>query len=222
MTDLKITSRIGFGAAVFNSLGGIAYLIILIRIIVSATPMTDPGAELIVSVSALLLLGPLGLIPLWAAIHSSTSEEKQVLSLISMIFMILFSGATSINRWVHLTVVRGSLATNMTQGLDWFTPYGEHSIMYASEILAYGWFLGFALLAIAPVFHKQSSRLDKGLFWTCLVSGILCLGGGIGELFEIESYILMVTSITGWGLGLGLINILLAIWFHRLGSNSSS
>jgi hypothetical protein len=110
----------------------------------------------------------------------------------------------------------------MTQGLDWFTPYGEYSIMYASEILAYGWFLGFALIAIAPIFNMNSTHLERGLFWSCLVSGILCLGGGIGELFEIESFILMVTSMTGWGLGLGLINILLAFWFHRFGRDGSA
>jgi hypothetical protein len=118
---------------------------------------------------------------------------------------------------VHLSVVRQAMEENITSGLEWFTPYGEHSIMYASEILAYGWFLGFALLAVAPIFKGRSSPLEKGLFWSCLVSGILCLGGGIGELFEIESFVLMITSVTGWGLGLGLINVLLAVHFNRAG-----
>ena len=51
--------------------------------------------------------------------------------------------------------------------------------MFAIEMLAYGWFLGFALLAIAPVFHERTTRLEGGLFWLMLISGALCLLGGI-------------------------------------------
>lgn len=216
MTDLKLTYRIGFGAAVFNIVGGIAYLAILIVIITTAAPRSDPSAPALVAASALMLVGPLGLIPLWSAIHFSTGEEKRVFSLISLAFVILFSASTSINRWVHLTVVRESLATNITQGLDWFTPYGEHSIMYAIEMLAYGWFLGFALIAIAPIFHGRSTKLENSLFWISIISGVLCLLGGIGELFEINSMLLFMASMTGWAIGLGLINILLAVWFNQL------
>jgi hypothetical protein len=219
MTLQKMTLRIGFGAAVFNILGGIAYLIILTILISTGTSTSDPGAPPLVVASALMLIGPLGLIPMWTAIYLSTTNDKKVFSLISLIFVILFCAATSINRWVHLTVVRESLALDITQGLDWFTPYGEHSIMFAIEMLAYGWFLGFALIAIAPVFHRQTTRLEVTLFWAMLVSGVLCLLGGIGELLEIKSILVFMMSMTGWALGLGLINILLAAWFNRLSKN---
>ena len=216
MTLQKLTLRIGFGAAVFNILGGIAYLVILTILIVTSTPMSDPGAPPLVAASLLMLIGTLGVIPLWTAIYLSTTEDKRIFSLISLIFVTLFSAATSINRWVHLTVVRESLALDITQGLDWFTPYGEHSIMFAIEMLAYGWFLGFALLAMAPVFHGQSAKLESSLFWVLLGSGVLCLLGGTGELLAVESMLLFMMSMTGWALGLGLINVLFAIWFHRL------
>jgi len=219
MTLQKMILRIGFGAAVFNIIGSIAYLAILSIMISTATPISDPGAPPLVAASVLMLIGPLGLIPMWTAIHLSTTYDRRVFSLISLIFVILFCAATSINRWVHLTVVRESLTLNITQGLDWFTPYGEHSIMFAIEMLAYGWFLGFALIAIAPVFHKQNTRLEGFLFWAMLVSGVLCLFGGIGELLESKSILIFMMSMTGWALGLGLINILLAIWFNRLNRN---
>jgi len=209
----KLTLRIGFGAAVFNILGGIAYLAILAVVVATATPTSDPGAPPLVWVSTLMLIGPLGLVPLWAAIHASNPEETRVLSLTSLAFVILFSATTSINRWVHLTVVRQALAANATQGLDWFTPYGRHSIMYALEILAYGWFLGLALLSLAPVFGR-AGRLARCLFWSLLISGLLCLAGGMGQLTGIDE--LLMVGMAGWALGLGLINVLLAAWFFRL------
>jgi hypothetical protein len=215
MTNQKMTLRIGFGAAVFNILGGIAYLVILTILIATGTPQSDPTAPPLVAASVLMLIGPLGLIPLWSAIHLSITEDRRIFSLVSLAFAVLFSAATSINRWVHLTVVRESMSVGITQGLEWLTPYGEHSIMFALEMLAYGWFLGFSLLAIAPVFQGRTTRLDDCLFWILLVSGVLCLLGGIGELLAIKSILLFMLSMVGWALGLGLINILLAIWFYR-------
>jgi hypothetical protein len=216
MTHHEKTAKIGFGATIFNLVGGIAYLVILTIMIATATPMSNPAAPPLVAASVLMLIGPVGLIPLWSAIYLSTSEGKQILSLISLLFVILFSAATSINRWVHLTVVRPSLAFDITQGLDWFTPYGEHSIMFAIEMLAYGWFLGFALIIVAPVFSGRSTKLESSLFWVLLICGMLCLSGGIGQLLMIESILLFMLSMTGWALGLGLVNILLAVWFNRL------
>jgi hypothetical protein len=105
---------------------------------------------------------------------------------------------------------------DITQGLEWFTPYGEHSIMFAIEMLAYGWFLGFALLSLAPIFYGRNTRLEGVLFWVLLICGILCLLGGIGQLFAIKSILLFMMGMTGWSLGLGLANILLAVWFNRL------
>jgi hypothetical protein len=220
MSPQKPTLRIGFWAAALNIVGGIAYLVILAIIITASIPMSDPGALPLITVSTLLLIGPVGLVPLWAAIHLTTSEEKKVFSLISLGFMLLFVATTSINRWVHLTVVRQSLAANVTKGLEWFTPYGQHSIMFAIEQLAYGWFLGFALVFLAPVFGGRSLRLERGLFWAFLISGILCLTGALGTLMA--SNALLMVGMLGWAVGLGLINVLLAVWFRRLERNASS
>lgn len=219
MLPSKLTLQIGFGAAVINIAGGIAYLVILAIIIATSTPMSDSGALPLVTVSALMLIGPLGMIPLWAAIHLSISEEKRVLSLISLAFVLLFSATTSINRWVHLTVVRPSLAAHVIQGLDWFTPYGQYSIMFAIELLAYGWFLGFALLSLAPVFGRRSTGLERSLFWAFLISGILCLLGALGRL--LETSVLSMLGLIGWALGLGLINVLLMVWFWRFAKRVS-
>jgi hypothetical protein len=219
MTLRKMTLQVGFGAAVFNIIGGIAYLVILSIMIATPTPMSDPDAPPLVAASVLMLVGPLGLIPLWVAIHMSTTEDKKVFSLVSLIFVTLFSAATSINRWVHLTIVREASSLDIIPGLEWFTPYGEHSIMFAIEMLAYGWFLGFASLSIAPIFHERTTRLEGGLFWVLLICGILCLLGGIGQLLVIRSILIFMMSMTGWSLGLGLANILFAVWFNRLRKN---
>ena len=219
MSHNNTLNRIGFGAALFNVLGGIAYLIILIIMVVTSTPMTESNNPLIVAASVLMLIGPLGLIPLWSAIHLLTPENTRIFSLVSLIFVILFSAATSINRWVHLTIVRLAPALDMPIGLEWFTPYGEYSIMFALEMLAYGWFLGIALLSITPTFYRGSTRLENTLFGILLISGIFCLLGGIGQLLAIESMLIFMISMAGWSLGLGLINVLLLIWFKQSRKN---
>ncbi len=63
MTTQKIALLIGFFAAGFNIIGGIAYLVILTIMITTATPMSDAGSPPLVAASALMLIGPLGLIP---------------------------------------------------------------------------------------------------------------------------------------------------------------
>lgn len=215
----RTTIRIGLGAALFNILGGIAYLVILVSMITSGTSMSDPAAPPLVAASVMMLIGPLGLIPLWTAIHLTINEDNKVFSLVSLIFVILFSAATSINRWVHLTVVRESLTLNITQGLEWFTPYGEHSIMFAIELLAYSWFLGFSLLSLVPIYRSRTTRLEASLFWLLLICGTLCLLGGISELAVIDSIPIFIISMAGWSLGLFLVNILLAVWFNHLRKN---
>lgn len=213
----KLTLRIGFGAALINIAGGIVYLVILTIVIGTSTPMSDAGAPSLIAVSTLMLIGPLGLIPLWAAIYLLASDERKVYSLISLVFVVLFSATTSINRWVHLTVVRPILGAPAAQGLEWFTPYGQYSIMYAIELLAYGWFLGFALLALAFVFWGHKTGVERGLFWACLLSGVLCLMGALSRLTDISA--LLVLGLLGWAIGLGIINVLLAVWLFRLVKN---
>ena len=213
----KLTLRIGFGAAIINIAGGIVYLVILAIIIGTSTSMLDAGAPPLVAVSTIMLIGPLGLIPLWVAIYLLTAEERKVYSLISLVFIVLLSATTSINRWVHLTVVRPALSVPAVQGLEWFTPYGPNSIMYAIELLAYGWFLGFALLALAFVFGGCKAGVERGLFWACLLSGVLCLMGALSRLTDIS--VLLVLGLLGWAFGLGIINVLLAVWLFRLVKN---
>ena len=215
MSKFNLIYRMGYGASLFNILGGIAYLVILTIMVITSTSMTESNNPLIVAASVLMLLGPLGLIPLWSAIYLFTTKNERVFSLVSLIFVILFSAATSINRWVHLTIVRLAPALDMPQGLEWFTPYGQYSIMFALEMLAYGWFLGIALLSITPIFYKKTTSLEKWLFWILLISGIFCLLGGIGQLLAIESMVIFMISMTGWSLGLGLTNVFLAIWFNQ-------
>jgi hypothetical protein len=137
--------------------------------------------------------------------------RKKIFTRTSLALIVIFATLTSINRYVALTVVRQSIDMGITEGLNWFMPYGWPSIMAAMEVLAWGFFLGLAILFLAPVF--QTGKLELAIFWTLIISGILSLIAVIGQV--INSVILNMLGIIAWGPGLLLLFSLLAFWFKN-------
>jgi hypothetical protein len=99
----------------------------------------------------------------------------------------------------------------VTDGLNWFMPYGWPSIMAAMEVLAWGFFLGLAFLFLAPVF--RNGRLELAIFWILIISGVFSLIAMIGQM--VNSVLLNMLGIVAWGPGLILIFSLLALWFKK-------
>ena len=126
----------------------------------------------------------------------------------------LFAAMTSINRFVALTVVRQSAST---ENLALIMPYGWPSVMLALEILGWGFFMGLAIIAAAFVF--RGSRLQSAIFWTMLVSGILCVSAAVTMIAG--NMTIMLLGAIGWGPGLTLAAILTAIWFRQLENGKS-
>ncbi len=174
-------------------------------------PPAEPLASVIAVVS--LLSAPL-FVCLWAVLHQAMPAERQGFTQASLALMTIFAALTSINRYVSLTVVPQAQALGAAQGLEWFLPYGWPSIMAAIEILAWGFFLGLAFLALAPAF--QIGRLERALSWTLIVSGVFCLIGTLGQV--LNSVPLNLLGIPGWGLGLMVVLGMLAAWFRSSGN----
>ncbi|HSB66506.1 MAG TPA: hypothetical protein VLD65_08000 [Anaerolineales bacterium] len=142
--------------------------------------------------------------------------ERKIFSEISLALIVIFAALTSINRYVGLTVVRQSLATGNTNGLQWFLPYSWPSVMMAMEYLAWGFFFGLACICLAPVFRQ--GRLEGGIFWTLMATGLFSLlavaGQVIGSNFTSFSPFTLA-GVLSWGPGLTGAVLMLSIWFYR-------
>jgi hypothetical protein len=199
--------RIGQGTALLCVLLVLIYIGAVIATAASGAgfPPKDLYATIIAVVT--IISAPL-IVFLWVIIHELTPASSRVWTRTSLSLIIIFATLTSINRYVQITVVRPSLAAGQTEGLKWFLPYGNPSVMASLEQLAWGFFFGLALIALAPAFGRH-----KLILWTLLVSGTFSLCAIIGQLFNISALIFI--GVMAWGPGFLVLLILLTLWFNE-------
>ena len=155
---LNWANPLGFWSALVTTLGGIIYfLAITVALLTGQFTFPPPESLQLFGGISSLLFCPV-LVILFACLHTVTPLEKKVFSQISLGFTLLFALAVSINRFTQLGVVRQSLASGVVQGLDWFLPYGDHSVMLGLEMMGWGWFLGLAFLFAVPLFSEPWLR----------------------------------------------------------------
>jgi hypothetical protein len=212
MSPSTFNFRFGIWACIACILLAVAYLIALVATGASASGF-PPVAPYDVLISLITLLSAVSILVLFAVIHASAPDERKLLSLIALSFATLFAGLTSINRFTHLAIVRPASAAGVTDGIQWFTPYGATSIMTGLEFLAWGFFLGLAFVFLAPVF--RAGRLERALFWLLLINGILCLVSVLALPTGI-SWLTYVGAIA-WGPGFIVVPaLLIALFRHKL------
>jgi len=201
--------KFGYWISLVQVALAIAYLATVIAMFITGTiPPAEPYISIVSIVS--LVSAPL-LLFLWVILLNTLSPESKLFTQTSLGFIVIFAALTSINRYVALTVVHQSMDMGITDGLSWFMPYGWPSIMAAIEVLAWGLFLGLAFLSLAPAFSK--GKLDLAIFWTLIISGICSLVAVLGQIMN--SAILNMVGIVGWGPGLITLFIFISIWFKN-------
>ncbi|MBM3136827.1 MAG: hypothetical protein FJZ98_01420 [Chloroflexi bacterium] len=100
---------------------GIIYMFLLaVMFLFSDFPPVEP---FLTSFNSLILLSAILVLVFWASIYSSIPKEKNFFSLLSVLFMVVFTTLTSINRFVALTVVRQSTKNVISEILSLFLPY---------------------------------------------------------------------------------------------------
>ncbi|TRZ50935.1 hypothetical protein D4S03_05905 [bacterium] len=205
------THSLGFWSALITTLGGVIYFVVILVALLTdhfTYPPSNP-LQLFGGISSLVFCP--ALVILMACLHTITPAEKKVFSQISLAFTLLFAVVVSINRFTQLGVVRQSITAGRVQGVDWFLPYGDHSIMLGLEMMGWGWFLGLAMLFTAPLFAKGKLEL-----WLC---GLLVLYGVLGLVSSIAYLLASPLSVVGfvaWGLILFIITALLAVHFKQV------
>jgi hypothetical protein len=214
MRALK-AEKIGYWSGIVLVILGLVYLGLILVMMLSGSGF--PPAEPLQSIfNALILITAPWMVFFWVILHQSAPVGRKIFSQASLALIVIFAALTSINRYVGLTVVKQSIASGNTNGLQWFLPYSWPSIMLALEFLAWGFFFGLACLSLAPVFIHRG--LEKAIFWTLIVTGILSLLAPLGQLVGTDpmSFTLFTAAgEMGWGPGLLLVAVLLVIWFHR-------
>jgi len=180
---------------------------------------TIPPAEPYTSIVNIVSLASVPIfVFLWVILHNVSTPDKKIFTQTSLELIVIFATLTSINRYVAMTVVHQSIAMGITDGLNWFMPYGWPSIMAAMEVLAWGFFLGLAFLFLAPVFRK--GKLELAIFWTLIISGVFSLIAVLGQIMN--SVVLNMLGIIAWGPGLIVLFVLLAFWFKNSKDAQSS
>jgi hypothetical protein len=206
----NIAGTIGFWAALINTAGGMIYfLVILVMVFTGEFTFPPSGSIQLFGGIISLIFCPL-IVILIASLHTVTSPEKKVFSQISLGFTLLFAISVSINRFTQLGVVQQSLVAGTTDGLNWFLPYGDRSVMLGLEMMGWGWFLGIALLTASPIF--SGGKLQRWIKCLMVVYGVLGITSSIG--FLVASPISAI-GFVAWGLILFIITGLLIFYFRR-------
>jgi hypothetical protein len=139
-------------------------------------PIRDPYLA-IMELLILLLVVPL--VVAFGALHAYAPASKKTLSLSALVLVALTAGITICVHFLVLTVGRQANETTLpgfTMLLSWTWP----SMIYALDIAAWDFCLGFALLLAAPIFPR--GRLSTWVGRGMVISGVLCLAGLLGAV----------------------------------------
>ena len=205
----NIASQLGFFASVLGAVLGGIYLLLLIFFFstegfVSPLP---PFVQLVGGIVTFLTVPVL--VILFTAIRFVNEEDNKVLGSLGVSFIILFAATVSINRFVQLTVIQQSLPDVPTD-LTRFLPYSTGSVMFALEILGWGFFSSLASVFVAPLF--SSSPLNKTIRWLFILYAIFSFMSVIG--FATNTPI-TAGAFIAWGPILLALSILLSVYFRN-------
>ena len=201
------TLRIGYWLSLLSLFLGLAYFGIVIAGLASGH--FPPIGWLQALLNAVILISLPVLVLLWVFVHQATPVEKQAFSLGSLLLMVILATVSSINRYNALTVVPQAAAMGVSEGLEWFLPYGWPSVMAAMEVLGFGFYYSLACLCMAPAFG--GNKLEKAIFWTLIADGGLSFFGVLSQV--LNSIPLTLLAVLAWGPGTILLTVLWALWF---------
>jgi hypothetical protein len=223
METNPLARKLGFWAAVTAFLTFITYTVCFIGILLSGpvfmwTSLADyvayveqyGGPFQPLAKFAMLLFG-LSFVVLISCIHELTRGERRILTRIAVGFGLLFAGAVGMHYFAQISAVRINVLAGRTEGLEHFVQANPYSILSAINMLGWTVFLGLSSLFVAPAF--SGGRRERVIRWAFTLTGLFCLGGGIGYLWEI-TWLVFVTVNLGMGGTVLLATAALALWFR--------
>jgi len=208
--DKELSVRLGFWSAGITAVLGGIYLILLI-VFFASEGFAFPPTPLVQLIGGLITFftAP-ALLVMFVAIHQTAPAEKKILGLLGVCFTTLFVISVSINRFVQLTVIQQSPPGPASQDLARFLPYSTGSVMFALEILGWGFFLSLACLAVAPLF--RGGKLETSARWLYILFGTFSLLSVAGFASETP---LTAAGFVAWGPILLALTVVQARLFSR-------
>ena len=212
--EKNIAGQLGLWSSMLLAvLGGIYVLLIIYTLsTVGLSSAFPPFVQLVGGIITFLTVPVL--VILFTAIRYVNEEDNKVLGSLGVNFIILFAASVSINRFVQLTVIQQSLP-DVPADLARFLPYGTESVMFALEILGWGFFSSLAAVFVAPLF--SSSRLNKAIRWLFILYAIF----SFLSAFSFTTNIFIPTGPIAWGPILLVITILLAFYFRNFNKHET-
>ena len=193
----------------FVAILGVIYLLLLIFYF-STEGFVSPPTPFVQLVGGIVtFLTVPGLVILFTAIRFVNEDDNKVLGSLGVSFIILFAATVSINRFVQLTVIQQSLPDVPTD-LTRFLPYSTGSVMFALEMLGWGFFSSLASLFVAPLF--SSSLLNKTIRWLFILYAVFSFMSVIG--FATNTPI-TAGAFIAWDPILLALSILLSLYFRN-------
>jgi len=201
--------RLGLWSAGFTSVLGAVYLITL-AVYFGTQGMVFPPAPWVQLVAGVItFLTVPTVVVLFAAIREIPGRQG-ILGTLGLCFTLLFAAVVSINRFVQLTVIQQAPPWPASADLARFLPYSSGSVMFALEMLGWGFFIGLAALSVAPLF--VGDRLQAAIRWVLVAFGVLCLVSVIGFFTATP---LTAAGFVAWGPLLLAAAVLLTVYFRR-------
>lgn len=176
---------------------------VVVAIGIAQAGLTEPIRDPVLAVmEAITLVAGLLVVVLLSAVYGFADRGRRPLALIALSFGVIMATLTSAVHFVALTAGR---QTGFAV-LEW------PSTLYALELLAWDVFLGLALVFAAPVFVGSGVRAVAR--WSLAAAGALCLLGTIGPV--IGDMGVQRIGILGYGVGLPIASLFVAVVFHRV------
>jgi len=214
----KTTGRIGFWSAILTTVWTV-WFIVAFGSYMSSLPSEWPGMEAFAAsfepipyiawVIPCLLLA-LTFPVMMSSVHYYAPDDKKIWSLLGSVFAVMYGAVLAANYWVLLTVVRESLLSGYTEGLEWFVIGGPHSITNTIEGIGYG-FMGLAVIFISQVF--DGGKLESWLRRLFIVNGVAGIAGvvlgGVGIMMA------TMVSLVVWCVTFPVATAMVAVLLRR-------
>jgi hypothetical protein len=206
----NVARQLGFWSSVYIAMLGVIYLLLL-GINFSTQGFAFPPSQSVQLIGGIItFLTVPGLVIQFTAIRYAKEWENKIWGSLGVTFITLFAATVSINRFVQLTVIQQSAPGAASQDLARFLPYASSSVMFALEMLGWGFFSSLAALAVAPIFF--GSRLNISIRWLFMVYALFSFISVIGYVTELP---ITAAAFIAWGPILTALAVMLAVYFQR-------
>jgi hypothetical protein len=209
--EKNIARQLGFWSSIYIAVLGVIYLLLLI-IYFSTAGFTFPPSQFVQLAGGIItFLTVPGLIVLFSAIRYANDGENKILGSLGVTFITLYAATVSINRFVQLTVIQQSAPGVASQDLARFLPYATGSVMFALEMLGWGFFSSLAALFVAPLF--SGSRINLSIRWLFIAYALFSFMAVVGYATQLP---ITAAAFLAWGPILTALAVMLAVYFRKV------